>query len=95
MPDVAAARKLARALLAKKLAACVSFREGFESVYRWKGKIERVSEVLVLIKTAGAQLKQLEKEIRQNHPYEIPEFLVIPVSKGSEDYLRWMGTVLK
>ena len=94
-PDVRSARKLARHLVEKKLAACVSFREGFESVYRWKGKLERSSEVLLLVKTSQVCLARLQKAISKNHPYEIPEFLAIPVSRGSGSYLGWLEDSLK
>ena len=94
-PDLKTARKLARLLMDRKLAACVSFREGFESVYRWKGNIERASEVLLLIKTSASRLALLEKVIRKNHSYDVPEFLVFPVSKVSAEYGAWLRDCLK
>ena len=94
VPDARFARKIARALVEKKLAACVSFREGFESVYRWKKKIECVSETLLIIKTSKEKLGLLEKAVRAAHPYEVPEFLAVEAS-GSKKYLSWIQGSLK
>ena len=94
-PDKKSARKIGEILVRRKLAACVSIRDGFESVYRWKGRIERAAETILIIKTSKAKLPRLEKAIRANHPYELPEVLAMEASGGSKDYLKWMENSLK
>jgi len=86
------ARKIARAVVAKQLAACVNvFTAPVESLYTWKSKLERSREHLLLIKTTVKRLKALEREVLRLHSYENPEFLVLPVEDGSPAYLRWLS----
>ena len=85
------ARKIARLVVQKKLAACANIVPAIESVYRWKGKVERAREVLMVIKTAAAQVRQLEREVKRAHSYDIPEFIVLPIVSGSSEYLDWIG----
>ena len=94
-PDKKSAEKIAGVLVRQKLAACVSLRGGFESVYRWKGKVERAAETLLIIKTSKAKFPKLEKAIRANHPYDVPEILGFGASAGSKPYLNWMEHSLK
>jgi len=85
------ARKIAKAVVGKGLAACVNVVSApVESVYRWKGKVESAKEILLVMKTTAARLKELEKEIVRLHSYEVPEFLVLGVEGGSGAYLRWV-----
>lgn len=85
------ARKIARGVVEKKLAACVNVVSApLESVYRWKGKIARGGEHLLLIKTTRGRVQELEKEITRMHSYEVPEFLVLGVQGGSRAYLEWL-----
>ena len=73
--STAEARKIARALVEKRLAACVSIVAApVESVYRWKGKVEKARERLLLIKTSVKRLKQAEGEVRRLHSYETQNF---------------------
>lgn len=89
--SLAEARKLARAIVEKRLAACVNIHTApVESIYRWKGKIETAREYLLVIKTTARRVKALEREILRLHSYDTPEFLVLPVSSGSRAYLRWL-----
>ena len=90
LPDREAALKLANALVAKKLAACVNVLAECTSVYRWKGTIENAREVPVLIKTRAARYAEVEAAIRALHPYELPEIIAVPVVRGCDDYLRWV-----
>ena len=90
-PDLKTARKLARAALEKKLVACANLIPKIESHYWWKGKIERGSEVLMILKTTGARLGALEKFIVAKHPYDTPEFIVLPISRGNKKYLDWLS----
>ena len=86
------ARKIARGVVEKHLAACVNIHSSkIESIYRWKRKVETAPEHLLLIKTTAARLRALEREVLRLHSYETPEFLVIPVSSGSRVYLRWLS----
>jgi len=81
------ARKIAKAVVGKRLAACVNVVSApVESVYRWKGKVETANEFLLVIKTTARRLKDLEKEIVKAHSYEVPEFLVLGVEGGSKNY---------
>ena len=91
LPDREAALKLANALVANKLAACVNVLAECTSVYRWKGTIENAQEVPVLIKTRAARYAEVEAAIRALHPYELPEIIAVPIVRGCGDYLRWVA----
>jgi periplasmic divalent cation tolerance protein len=91
-PDLGTARDLARAALEKQLIACANLVPGIESHYTWKGKVEQSAEILLVLKTTTACLKDLEKLIVSRHPYDLPEFLVLPVEHGSEPYLAWLAS---
>jgi len=85
---------LGRALIKKRLAACVSVRDGFISFYEWKGKLQKQKEALILIKSSQEKLSRLEETLKKIHPYKNPEFLVLPVSHASKEYLKWMKEVM-
>ena len=87
--------RLARLLIERKLAACAQVLAPMISIYRWQGKIEQSSEVLLLIKTTRAVYQELEDAIKQNHPYETPEIIALPVESGSNDYLSWLDSSIK
>jgi len=89
-PDVKTARKLARAALEARLIACANLIPKIESHYRWQGKIESGTEVLLVLKATTARLGALEKLIMAKHPYDTPEFLVMPISHGNKRYLDWV-----
>ena len=95
MPDKKTAKKLARLLIRQGLAACVSVRDGFESVYRWKGRVESTKETLVLIKTLRSGLPKIKKAIRACHPYEVPELIFFKADGVSSDYMNWVRGSLK
>jgi periplasmic divalent cation tolerance protein len=88
------AARLADMLVGAHLAACVQILPEIESVYRWKGKIERQSEVLLLAKTNLAKFEDLEREVRALHSYETPEIVALPITAGSEPYLKWLDASL-
>ncbi len=94
-PDKKSARKIADILIQKKLAACVSLGPGWQSVYRWKGRTGKTREVLLLIKTSRARLKTLQKTLIQNHPYDVPEVLVLQASAPHSAYAAWLRDSLK
>lgn len=89
-PNRKVARQLAAAALAGRLAACANLIPAVESHYWWQGKIERGAEVLILFKTTRRRLAALEKLILQKHPYDTPEFVVLPLQAGTERYLDWL-----
>jgi periplasmic divalent cation tolerance protein len=85
------ARRIARAVVAKRLAACVNlFASPVESFYIWNRKLEKAREFLLVMKTAKKRLVALEKEVKRLHSYEVPEFIVLPVVAGSREYLSWL-----
>ena len=88
--SIAEARKIGRNVVEQKLAACANIVRGVESIYRWKGKVERAREVLVVIKTTANRLSELEREVRRQHSYDVPEFIVLPIIAGSRKYLAWL-----
>ena len=81
---------IALRLVEERLAACVNVLPEMESFFRWHGAVERDRERQLLIKTTAARLAQLEARLLEMHPYDLPEFLVIPVRQGSDAYLRWL-----
>jgi len=89
-PDLKTARRLARAALSAKLIACANLVPRIESHYWWQGKIERGAEVLLVLKTTRRCLKELERLVLAEHPYDTPEFLVLALNAGNERYLRWL-----
>jgi periplasmic divalent cation tolerance protein len=82
---------LAIALVEERLAACVNVLEPMRSIYRWKGRVETAVERQVVIKTKAANVANLETRIKELHPYDLPEFLVIAVDAGSRAYLAWVS----
>src|SRR5438105_1063759 len=86
----AEARKLAQAVLAGKLAACVNMLSGVESHYRWQGKLTRSRECLLMIKTTGNNVKPLTQTIKLHHSYDTPEIIFTPVTAGERRYLQWI-----
>nr|WP_246152466.1 divalent-cation tolerance protein CutA [Sphingomonas montanisoli] len=83
------AERLAEALVAERLAACVQMQP-VTSIYRWQGAVERAAEVLLHIKTRSSLSAAVEARIRALHSYDVPEVVVVPVSAGSADYLAWI-----
>ena len=88
--SVAEARKIGRSAVEKKLAACANIVKGVQSIYRWKGRVERAREVLVMMKTTVLRLRELEREVKRLHSYHVPEFIVLPIIAGSRKYLAWL-----
>ena len=90
------ARRIANKVVRKRLAACVNIVLGpIQSIYRWKGKVQSEREVLIVIKTTVKRLVELEKEVKQLHSYDVPEFVVVPISAGSPEYLAWLEESVK
>ena len=94
VPDRKTAQKIGEKLLKDRLCACFQIVGPIKSLYRWKGKIEKDEEFLCLIKTRENLIEKIEESLREMHPYEVPEFLVIPVVAGSADYISWLDSEL-
>jgi periplasmic divalent cation tolerance protein len=82
---------IARTLVEERLAACVNLLPPMESIFRWEGQVEQDSERQVIVKTSRERVAALWERIRELHPYEVPEFVVLPIVDGSDAYLRWLG----
>ena len=84
------ARRLARELVERSLAACVNIVPGVESIYEWKGKVESAAELLLIIKTTSERRQALEEHLLSVHSYETPEVLYLSPNGGSAAYLKWL-----
>ena len=89
----AEARKVAKAVLTKKLAACVNIVNGLESHYWWRGKLESAREYLLLIKTTRARTRAVTSAVKAAHSYEVPEIIFLPILAGERRYLGWLAFV--
>ncbi len=83
------ARKIANAILEKRLAACVNIVSGVESHYWWQGKLEAAAEVMLVIKSSAEQFEALQETVRQHHSYECPEIFAVAPHEMSPDYRKW------
>lgn len=90
-PDATCAATIATALVDERLAACVSQLPGIASVYRWQGKVEQATEVLLLIKTTDDRLAALTARVQTLHPYELPELIAVEAAGGLAPYLAWVA----
>jgi periplasmic divalent cation tolerance protein len=90
-PSRKVARELARDALQARAAACANLIPNLESHYWWKGRVESAAEVLVIFKTVKKNLGRLEKLVLAQHPYDTPEFVVLPLAGGNERYLSWLA----
>lgn len=91
VPADADASTLARALVEARLAACVNILPPMTSIYRWRDAVEEGAERQIVIKTRRESLPALWERLRQLHPYDVPEFVALPIVDGHESYLRWIG----
>jgi periplasmic divalent cation tolerance protein len=91
VPRGGKAESLAEGIVEARLAACVNILPDAVSIYRWKGRVHRDAESLLVIKTSSSKLEALERWVKARHPYEVPEFVVLPVSSGSKGYLAWLS----
>lgn len=90
LPDQTSAENLAHYLITEKLAACVNILAPCVSIYHWQGKIERATEIPLLIKTTAQCYVSMEEAIRKQHPYELPEIIHVPITGGLPAYLAWL-----
>jgi periplasmic divalent cation tolerance protein len=90
LPADAEAMRIARTLVDERLAACVNVLPAMTSIYRWKEGIEEDTERQIVMKTTRARVPELWERLRGLHPYDVPEFIVIPIVHGSDAYLHWI-----
>jgi periplasmic divalent cation tolerance protein len=77
-------------LVEERLAACVNVVTGVRSFYRWKGKIEKSPEWLLVIKSSRGRFEELRAALEKLHSYDVPEVIALPVVEGTKNYLHWM-----
>lgn len=90
-PNQEIADIIATTLVDEQLAACVNIVPGIQSVYRWQGKTEKESELLLLIKARADALDKIKTRIVELHPYELPEIIAVPIGDGLKQYLEWIN----
>lgn len=91
LPDQASAERIARELVAARLAACVSIHAPCRSIYRWQGAVETATEVPLTCKTSALRVAELSARIKDLHPYELPEIVTVRVADGLPAYLDWVA----
>jgi len=89
-PDLNAAKKTVHSLLEKRLVACGNIIPGMNSIYRWQGKIEEATEVIVIFKTQSHLYEECQSEIQKEHPYQVPCIIQWDIQKGSSTYFAWL-----
>lgn len=89
-PDAGSAESLVRRLVEEGVVACGNIVPGITSIYRWKGEVERETEVLVIFKTTESGAAGLIRRVPELHPYDVPEVLVLPVEAGHPPYVQWI-----
>lgn len=89
-PDESTGISLARKMVEGGFAACGNVIPGVTSIYRWEGKVQQDPETLIIFKTTEESLQELKKRVVELHPYEVPEFLALPIEDGHLPYLRWV-----
>lgn len=90
-PDASVAETLARGLVEGRLAACVNILPEIRSIYRWQGEVQDDAECLMMIKTTQAAMNEVQRWLIEQHPYDEPEVIAVPVSEGSPGYLAWVA----
>jgi periplasmic divalent cation tolerance protein len=91
LPGDADGPAFARSLVEERLAACVNLLPLMESIYRWEGEVQQDTERQVIMKTSRDRVVALWERLRELHPYDVPEFIVLPIVDGNDAYLRWVG----
>lgn len=94
-PNVEAAKQLSYKLVDGKYAACVNIIPQLTSIYKWEGKMNEDSELLLMVKTTTDKVDDLSKFVRENHPYSVPEVISVKIDNGNVDYLNWVTNSIK
>lgn len=89
-PNEESAKKIARAVITQKLAACVNILPNILSIYEWDGVVNEDAEYLLMIKTATDKVDELSKFVRENHPYSVAEVISVKIDNGNPPYLDWI-----
>jgi len=89
------ARKIARALVEARLAACGNILTSVRSIYRWKNKVESAGETLLILKTSRQRFPALQREVERLHSYDTPEIIALPIEAGARKYLAWLADSLR
>lgn len=89
-PSLVEAEEAGRAIVEAGLAACVNILPGMVSIFRWKGQVERASEVVMIIKTRPALREEVADKVRETHPYETPAIVYLPTEGGEKEYVGWI-----
>jgi periplasmic divalent cation tolerance protein len=85
------AKRIARALVERRVASCVNIVPGVESVYRWKGQVESAEEWLLVIKTRSQRFEEVRAAIEELHSYDLPECIMLEIAEGDKAYLDWLA----
>lgn len=94
-PDADTLMALAGRIVGEGLAACVNLIPRVRSVYRWDGEVEQDDEALAVVKTTRPAIKALRDRVHELHPYDLPEFVVLAVESGSDEYLGWVESSVR
>lgn len=87
--------ELARTLVEKRACACVNIIPKVTSIYHWKNEIVEDNESILIMKTEAKYVEKLWESLKQEHPYDVPEYVVLPIEWGSQDYLAWITENVK
>lgn len=90
-PDSISAGSIAHVLVEERLAACCTLIDRAQSIYRWEGAIQEAMECVLLIKSAGDRVVELQRRLVELHPYDLPEIIVLPIEGGTDAYLDWIS----
>lgn len=90
-PTLEDAKKAGRVLVERRLAACVNVFPQMTSIYEWEGEVEEDGEIAMIVKTTSLRSEEVLEEIQRQHPYSVPARLVLPVTGGGDDFLKWIG----
>ena len=94
-PNKKEAQKIAQALIAGKLAACVNIIENIQSIFWWKAKVDHARESLLIVKSGKLKLTKIIRLVKSLHSYQVPEIIALPILAGNKDYLRWIDESIR